>query len=121
MCEYRCPDKEEVRGIQPFPLWLSPVQVTILPISEKHAKYSNDINQKLLDEGVRSEIDLSDENLGKKVRSVKISKTPYWIVIGDKDIEADMVTLESRDQGQLGQMSIEEIIQKFEKGVQDKK
>jgi threonyl-tRNA synthetase len=67
----------------------------------------------MLDLGMRVEVDLSKEGLGKKVRSIKEMKYPYWIVIGDKDMDASKVTLESRDNGQLGQMTSDEVAAKL--------
>ncbi|MEN9649341.1 MAG: threonyl-tRNA synthetase [Candidatus Parcubacteria bacterium] len=96
-----------------FPLWLSPVQVKIIPIGERQHEYAKTVHAALTAAGLRSELDDSAEGLGKKVRASKVDKLPYWIVIGDKEIEANMVTLESRDKGNLGQMSIEAVTQKL--------
>jgi threonyl-tRNA synthetase len=104
-----------------FPLWLSPAQVSVLPIAEAHHAYAKEIISKLKALDLRVELEDSRDGLGKKVRAVKEMRTPYWIVIGDKDIEAGKVTLESRDHGNLGQMSIEEVLEKFAKEVEDKK
>jgi threonyl-tRNA synthetase len=75
----------------------------------------------LVEAGIRSEIDLADENLGSKVRDAKTNKIPYWIVIGDKEVEAGKVTLESRDAGQLGQMTTEELLSKLKGEIANKK
>jgi threonyl-tRNA synthetase len=96
-----------------FPLWLSPVQVKVLPVMESHSEYAKEVTQKLRALDLRVELDDSDNGLGKKVRQAKQDKVPYFIIIGDKDIEANKVSLESRDEGQLGQMSIEEVIEKL--------
>ncbi len=93
-----------------FPLWLSPTQVAVLPINEKHHDYAKNIVEALKKEGLRVEFDTSKDGLGKKVRYNKEMKTPYWLVIGDKDIEANMVTLESRDSGTLGQKSLRDVV-----------
>ena len=77
-----------------FPTWLSPVQVKVLPISDKHMEYSKGVFQKLMDEGIRAEIDESSETLGKKIRDAKMQKTPYLLVIGDKEVESGEVTVE---------------------------
>jgi hypothetical protein len=71
-----------------FPLWLSPVQVKVLPVRESHNDYARKVFDDLKGAGIRAEFDDRDENLGKKVRETKNEKIPYWIVIGDKDIEA---------------------------------
>ena len=80
-----------------FPTWLSPVQVKVLPISDKHLKYAQGVFAKLHDAGVRVELDDSSETLGKKVRNAKVEKVPYMLVIGDKEIESGTVTVERRD------------------------
>ena len=75
----------------------------------------------LKENNIRAELDDGDSNLGGKVRDAKNNKLPYWIVIGDKEIEAKKITLESRDQGQIGQISPEELLQKFLDEVKNKK
>lgn len=104
-----------------FPLWVSPTQIAILPISDKHHDYAKDVATTLKDAGIRVEIDSSKDGLGKKVRYHKEMKTPYWLVIGDKDIEAGKVTLESRDKGQLGQLTQEEVLKYLLTEIKDKK
>lgn len=96
-----------------FPLWLSPVQVKIIPVRTNHNEYAKEVFEMLQENNIRAELDDKDENLGTKVRDAKTNKIPYWIVIGDKEIEANAVTLESRDNGNLGQMSKEELVQKI--------
>jgi threonyl-tRNA synthetase len=104
-----------------FPLWLAPVQVAVLPISDKHKDYANDIASALREAGLRVDVDESKDGLGKKVRAAKEMKMPYWMVVGDKDMEAGLYTLESRDHGQLGQMTQEEILAKLLEEVDYKK
>ncbi|MDQ5962474.1 MAG: threonyl-tRNA synthetase [Patescibacteria group bacterium] len=103
-----------------FPLWLSPVQVAVIPIGEKHHDYAKEISERLKAENIRVTLEDSNDGLGKKVRSAKEMRVPYWIVIGDKDIEANKYTLESRDSGQLGQLSQEEIVSRLTKEVKEK-
>ncbi len=104
-----------------FPFWVSPVQVKIIPVRENHNEYAKEVYEMLLENNIRAELDNADENLGSKVRDAKNNKLPYWIVIGDKEIEADKVTLESRDAGQLGQISKEELLNKFLEEIKSKK
>lgn len=104
-----------------FPFWLAPVQVKIIPVRENHNEYAKKIYEMLKEQNIRAEFDDADENLGTKVRDAKNNKIPYWIVIGDKEVEADKVTLESRDAGQLGQMSEAELLTKFLEEINDKK
>lgn len=79
-----------------FPLWLSPVQVKVLPVSEKHAAYAGVVAQKLKEAKIRVELDASDESLGKRIRQAKLEKVPYFLVVGDKEIESETVTVEGR-------------------------
>jgi threonyl-tRNA synthetase len=104
-----------------FPLWLSPVQIKIIPVRENHNDYARVVFELLKENNIRVEFDDANENLGTKVREAKNNKTPYWIVIGDKEIEAKKVTLESRDKGNLGQMSTEEMLAKLLKEIKEKK
>ncbi len=104
-----------------FPLWLSPVQVKIIPVREQHNAYAKEVYELLRESGIRAELDDNDGNLGGKVRDAKNNKVPYWVVIGDKEIEAGKVTLESRDSGQLGQITKEELLQKLLEEIKNKK
>ena len=104
-----------------FPLWLSPVQVKIIPVRTNHNEYAKEVFKLLKENNSRAELSDEDENLGSKVRDAKTNKIPYWIVIGDKEIEIGKVTLESRDAGQLGQMSKEELLAKLLTEIKNKK
>jgi len=104
-----------------FPLWLAPVQVKVIPVRTQHNKYAKKVFELLNENNIRVELDDSDENLGKKVRNAKNNKLPYWIVIGDKEVEADKITLESRDAGQLDQMSKEKLVKKLLEEIKNKK
>lgn len=84
-----------------FPLWLSPVQARVLPVSEKHADYGREVLTALRAIGVRAEIDEANESLGKKIRAGKTEKIPYLLVVGDKEIAAKTITAESRDHGKI--------------------
>jgi threonyl-tRNA synthetase len=103
-----------------FPLWLSPIQATILPISEKHVAYAKELEKKLMAENIRVAVDESNESLGKKIRNAKNEKIPYLLVVGDKEIESNGASVESRDKGALGTMSVEEIVTKLTKEIKDK-
>lgn len=104
-----------------FPLWLSPVQVKVIPVRSNHNEYAKEIYEMLRENNIRAEFDDANVNLGTKVREAKNNKVPYWIVVGDKEIEAKKITLESRDAGQLGQMSKEELLKKFLEEIKNKK
>jgi len=104
-----------------FPLWLSPVQVIILPISEKHLEYARKIVATLKAKDIRVELDTSSETLGKKIRNTKLQKTPYFLVIGDEEITKKEVTLESRDDGKVGSMTTDALIEKLSQEISQKK
>lgn len=95
-----------------FPLWLAPVQVKILPVSEKHAAYAQELSQKLKAANIRVEIDGND-SLGKRIRAGKVEKVPYLAVVGDQETESNTATLESRDKGKIGALSIDDAIAKL--------
>ncbi len=96
-----------------FPLWLAPVQVQIIPIGDAHHAKAIEVQTLLRDNNIRADIDLSSDNFGKKVRAAKTELIPYFVIIGDKDIAAGKVTLESRDKGQVGQISDQELLEKL--------
>lgn len=104
-----------------FPLWLSPIQARILPIGENQVEYAKQVFEKLKEENIRVELDESNESLGKKIRNAKTEKVNYMLIIGDKEIEGNVVTLESRDAGNLGQISTEELISKLKLEIKDRK
>ncbi len=104
-----------------FPLWLSPVQVKVLPISDTHLEYAKGIFERLKSNNIRIEVDDSKESLGKKIRNAKTEKVPYILVLGDKEVEENKITLESRDNGNLGQLSIEELSEKLTSEIKGKK
>jgi len=93
-----------------FPLWLSPVQVKVIPVRDTHNNYAKKVHELLVASGIRGDFDNRDLNLGKKVREAKNEKIPYWIVLGDKEIGSQNVTVEHRDRGQLGTKSPEEFV-----------
>ncbi|MCK4386670.1 MAG: threonine--tRNA ligase [Candidatus Pacebacteria bacterium] len=104
-----------------FPLWLAPVQVKVLPISDKHKKYAQEIYKKLFERDFRVEIDLDDESLGKKIRRAKLEKIPHLLILGDKEMESQNITVENRDAGNLGQFSLDDLIEKIGQEIKNKK
>ncbi len=95
-----------------FPLWLSPVQAKVLPIGEAHQAYATSVFEQLRNAGIRAELDLSNETLGKKIREAKTQKIPYFLVIGDKEVESETVTVESRT-GNQGAVKLDELLKKL--------
>jgi len=103
-----------------FPLWLAPVQVVVLPIGESHQEYAKTITDALLEKNIRVELDLDNESLGKRVRNAKVAKTPYLIIIGDKEVAGENITLEHRSEGSLGTKTLEECITLFKTLIETK-
>lgn len=103
-----------------FPLWLSPVQVKILPIGEAHREYAKQIYETLKENNIRAELDDSDNILSKKIKDGKLEKVPYILVIGGKEIETKTVTVESRDRGKEGQMAIPALLEKLKAEINQK-
>ncbi len=85
-----------------FPVWLAPVQVKILSLSDKHHQYSRDLYQRFRQAGIRVELDNRNEKIGYKIREAQLQKTPYMLIIGDKEIESESVGLRKRGEGDLG-------------------
>jgi len=108
-----------------FPLWLSPVQVKVIPVRKSHNVYAQEVYETLKKNDIRAEVDLEDKNLGKKVRAAKNEKIPYWIVVGDKEVESKEVTVESRGSGdesqKLGSMSPSKFLELLQKQIKEKK
>jgi len=93
-----------------FPTWLAPVQVKVIPISEKHTAYAAEVLSKLEARGIRAEADTRNEKMGYKIREAQLQKIPYMLVVGDKEAEAGTVSLRSRNNGDEGTVSIDEFI-----------
>ena len=89
-----------------FPLWLSPVQVKVLPISERHHEYAQKVAAELEAAGLRVEADLRNEKIGYKIREAQLQKTPYMLVVGDKEAETGTVSVRSRKDGDIGAMAV---------------
>ena len=90
-----------------FPTWLNPVQVKVLPVTDRAAEYARDISAKLDAQGFRAEVDGRNEKIGKKIREAQLEKIPYMLVVGDRDMEAGSVSVRHRSDGDLGAMSLE--------------
>ena len=104
-----------------FPLWLSPIQVSVIPISEKHADYTKEIIKKLKDNNLRVELRDENETLGKKIREAEMQKIPYLLILGDKEISANAVSVRARQKGDEGQMPADEFIEKIKKEIKEKR
>ncbi|MBI3620036.1 threonine--tRNA ligase [Candidatus Roizmanbacteria bacterium] len=101
-----------------FPLWLSPVQVKILPISEKHAGCAKEIALALKKNGIRHEVDEANKTVGYKIRESTLQKVPYMIIIGDKESQSASISVRSRDGKDLGVMEITAFISKLKENIE---
>jgi threonyl-tRNA synthetase len=103
-----------------FPLWLAPVQVKILPIADRHFNKAYDIKHTLEEMGLRVEVDDRSEKIGYKIRESQLEKVPYMILVGDKDIENNTISVRHRKDGDLGAMALSEFMEKASEEVTSK-
>lgn len=103
-----------------FPMWLSPVQVKVLSLTERTADKCLEIAEQLKEKGFRVETDNRNEKIGMKIREAQLEKVPYMLVIGDRDVEQEVVSVRDRKQGDLGAMKLEAFMEKIKKQVEEK-
>ena len=103
-----------------FPVWLSPVQVSILPISDNQKEYAEKIKAILEEKGIRVELDARQEKIGYKIREAQLQKVPYMLILGEKEVEANAVGVRKRKDGDIGQMSIEDFVSMISKEIEEK-
>ncbi|MEG6617049.1 threonine--tRNA ligase [Peptococcaceae bacterium 1198_IL3148] len=103
-----------------FPSWLAPVQVRVLPITDRHAEYAQKVVEQLAGKDIRVELDARNEKINYKIREAQNQKIPYMLVVGDKEIEQNAVAVRHRSQGDLGVMAVDEFEAKFIKEISDK-
>ena len=106
---------EETKGA--FPTWLAPVQVKVLPISDKHLEYANKVKEALQDKEIRVEVDDRAEKIGYKIREAQLQKVPYMLVVGDKEQEAGEVGVRNRKDGDVGAMNLEDFVEKIDEEI----
>ena len=102
---------EETKGA--FPIWLAPVQVKVMPISDNQLNYAKEVVEKLEKEGFRVELDGRSEKIGYKIREAQLQKIPYMLILGEKEVEAKAVGVRSRNEGDIGSMSLEDFLSKL--------
>ena len=102
-----------------FPTWLAPVQVKLLPIADNHKQYAEKLKSELEKNGIRVELDDRQEKIGYKIREAQLQKIPYMLVLGDKEVEANAVGVRSRKDGDIGQMKLQDFIEKVQKEVEN--
>jgi len=103
-----------------FPIWLAPVQVKLLPIADRHHDYAFEIAKKLEAKGVRCEVDTRSEKTGYKIREAQLQKIPYMLLMGDKDIEGNCVSVRKRGEGDIGAMGVDEFVEMAAKQIESK-
>ncbi len=103
-----------------FPMWLAPTQVKILPIADRHHDYAYEVKKALEAKGMRVEVDDRSEKVGYKIREAQLEKVPYMIILGDKDIENNTVSVRARKAGDLGAMTLEEYIARAVEEIETK-
>ena len=109
---------EETKGL--LPLWVSPKQVRILPITNNQHEYCYKLKEELLKEGVRVEVDDRNEKTGYKIREAQLAKVPYMLVVGQKEVDENLVSVRSRKEGDIGTMKVEEFKEKILKEIKNK-
>ena len=103
-----------------LPLWLAPTQVVIIPITDKQKKYSEKIHSVLIDAGIRTKIDSRSQTMGYKIREAQNEKTPYMVIIGEKEESSKKITVRSRTKGDEGQSELKALIDRLTKQIQTK-
>lgn len=104
-----------------LPTWLSPVQVRLLPIADRHIDYAKDVAGKLAEEGFRAEVDENSETIGRKIREAELTKIPCMLIIGDKEVEAKKVSVRMSKEGDLGQLTQAELVRRLTAEIKEKK
>jgi threonyl-tRNA synthetase len=103
-----------------FPVWLSPVQVRVLPISEKHLGYAREVKAKLEEADIRVELDERNEKIGYKIREAQVQKLPYMLIVGDKEAKEGTVSVRVREAGDVGSKSLADFIDEIKRKVKNK-
>ena len=103
-----------------FPVWLAPVQVKVIPVSEKSMDYATGVYEKLQAAGIRTELDHKDEKVGYKIRQAQLEKVPYMLVLGEKEAAEGAITVRSRDKGDLGAAGLDAFIEDIKKMIETK-
>ena len=103
-----------------FPVWLAPVQVKILPVSDKSLDYALEVEKALKEQGIRVETDSRNEKIGYKIREAQLEKVPYMLIIGDKEKEEKTVSVRMREKGDVGAMALADFAARVKKENDEK-
>jgi threonyl-tRNA synthetase len=104
-----------------FPLWLAPIQIKILPIADRHKQVANKMYNLLLEEGIRTEIDMRNEKINFKIREAEVQKVPYMIIIGDKEVDSGDPSVRKKGSGDLGSVPLKGLINQLMQEIDNKK
>jgi threonyl-tRNA synthetase len=103
-----------------FPIWLCPTQVKVLPISDNYIDYAKKVNAQLKESGIRSEVDFKNEKIGYKIREAEMQKTPYMLIVGQKEMESESISVRRHGEGDLGSFPIKDFIDKIQKEAMER-
>jgi len=104
-----------------LPLWLSPIQIQVIPIGQAHKKYAKTIGQELKNAGWRIQVNEDNETVSKKIREGEMQKIPYLLIVGDKEMKGKKVAVRQRHKGDIGAMSLKKFLELADKDLQRKK
>jgi threonyl-tRNA synthetase len=102
-----------------FPLWLAPVQAIVLPVADRHNERATEFAAQLRADGLRAQVDDRTESVGRKIRDAELSKAPYMLVLGDKEIDSETVSVRHHGDGDLGGLALEELIARMHEEAGD--
>jgi threonyl-tRNA synthetase len=103
-----------------FPVWLAPVQVSLIPIADRHQEYARGVAEQLKEAGLRVEVDERSERMNAKIRDAQVQKVPYMLIMGDRDEEANQVSVRLRSQEDLGGMSVEAFLERAQADIESR-
>jgi threonyl-tRNA synthetase len=103
-----------------FPLWICPIQVKVIPISEHYEDYAKEVKEQLRKAGIRSEVEFKNEKIGYKIREAEIEKIPFMFIVGEKEKEAGTVSVRKHTKGDIGTYEIDDIIAKLQVEIDNK-
>jgi threonyl-tRNA synthetase len=103
-----------------FPVWLAPVQAVLIPIADRHYEYANKVAEILREAGLRVDVDQRGERMNAKIRDAQNQKIPYMLVIGDREVEADSISVRLRSEENLGAMPVEGFLEYARKEIAER-
>jgi len=104
-----------------LPLWLSPTQVAVLPITDKQNAYAQKVHNELAKAGIRVELNTDNESVGRKIRDTELMKIPYLLIVGEKEVAAKNIAVRKRGEGDVGKSSLKTFLTQLKKEITEKK